>query len=228
MITQQELIAALPKQHRTKVTPSFLATLNGLVTDPHEAEVFAKNMITYTDVLASGQYKLSDYINAVMFVSFKMIGLSNLDAYKRTFSAKYHDMVKRGYDSKTISAHIAGYNKNKLVNAIYEQSLIPDHIMYASVRHKAIATQAALLNSVNENVAQKAADSLLMHLKAPESAKLQIDIGTKDVGIIEDLSNVLNKLSAAQQRTISSGSANAKEIAHSILIDGEADEVTED
>ena len=132
-LTLAELSSALPKHHRSKVTPQFLATVNGMVTDPHEAEVFSKNMLTYADVLSSGAYKLTDYVNAVMFVSFKMIGLTNLEAYKRTFFAKYTDMVNRGYDSKTIAAHVAGYNKNKLVNAIYEQSLIPDHIMYASI-----------------------------------------------------------------------------------------------
>ena len=226
-LTLAELSSALPKHHRSKVTPQFLATVNGMVTDPHEAEVFSKNMLTYADVLSSGAYKLTDYVNAVMFVSFKMIGLSNLEAYKRTFFAKYTDMVNRGYDSKTIAAHVAGYNKNKLVNAIYEQSLIPDHIMYASIRHRAIAAQAALLSSANENVAQKAADSLLMHLKAPDTSKIQIDIATKDVGIIEDLSNVLNRLSEVQRQSISSGSANAKQIAHSVLIEGESEEVTQ-
>ena len=66
-----------------------------------------------------------------------------------------------------------------------------------------------------------------MHLKAPDTSKIQIDIATKDVGIIEDLSNVLNRLSEVQQQSISSGSANAKQIAHSVLIEGESEEVTQ-
>ena len=98
-LTLAELSSALPKHHRSKVTPQFLTTVNGMVTDPHEAEVFSKNMLTYADVLSSGAYKLTDYVNAVMFVSFKMVGLTNLEAYKRTFFAKYTDMVNRGYDS---------------------------------------------------------------------------------------------------------------------------------
>ena len=101
---------------------------------------------------------------------------------------------------------------------------IPDHILYASVRHKAIAAQANLLNSTNEYVVQKAADSLMNHLKAPDSAKISIEMGTKDTGVLADLSSALNNLARQQSQAITSGFANAKEIAHSTIIDGELDE----
>ena len=227
MLTIAELKEVIPKQHRTKVSQSFVDTLNTMVKDPQMAEVYQKNIITYSHVLQDGRFKLTDYFNAVLFVSYKMMGLSSMAAYQKVFPDKCRDMVNRNVSAKDMQAYASTFNKNKLVTLIYEQTLIPDHIMYASIRHKAIATQAALLNSANENVAQKAADSLLMHLKAPDTSKIQIDIATKDVGIIEDLSNVLNRLSEVQQQSISSGSANAKQIAHSVLIEGESEEITQ-
>ena len=227
MLTVPEVLSIVPRQHKSKITQEFVDTLNGMVKDPTMAEVYQKNVITYADVLKNGRFKLTDYFNAVMYVSYKMMGLGNLAAYQKVFPDKCKDMVARNMPQKDMQAYAAMFNKNKLVTLIYEQTLIPDHIMYASIRHKAIATQAALLNSANENVAQKAADSLLMHLKAPDTSKIQIDIATKDVGIIEDLSNVLNRLSEVQQQSISSGSANAKQIAHSVLIEGESEEVTQ-
>lgn len=224
MLTVAELKEVVPKQHRTKVSQSFVDTLNTMVKDPQMAEVYQKNIITYSHVLQDGRFKLTDYFNAVLFVSYKMMGLSSMAAYQKVFPDKCRDMVNRNVSAKDMQAYASTFNKNKLVTLIYEQTLIPDHIMYASVRHRAIAAQANLLNSTNEYVVQKAADSLMNHLKAPESAKISIEMGTKDTGVLADLSEALNRLSNQQSIAIQAGSLSAKQIAHADIIEGELDE----
>lgn len=223
MLTVPEVISIVPRQHKSKITQEFVDTLNGMVKDPTMAEVYQKNVITYADVLRDGRFKLTDYFNAVMYVSYKMMGLGNLAAYQKVFPDKCKDMVARNMPQKDMQAYAAMFNKNKLVTLIYEQTLIPDHIMYASVRHRAIAAQANLLNSSNEHVVQKAADSLMNHLKAPESAKISIEMGAKDSGVLSDLTNALNVLSRKQSDAITTGSHSVKEIAHSRIIEGELD-----
>ncbi len=223
MLTVPEVISIVPRQHKSKITQEFIDTLNGMVKDPTMAEVYQKNVITYADVLRDGRFKLTDYFNAVMYVSYKMMGLGNLAAYQKVFPDKCKDMVARNIPQKDMQAYAAMFNKNKLVTLIYEQTLIPDHIMYASVRHRAIAAQANLLNSSNEHVVQKAADSLMNHLKAPESAKISIAMGAKDSGVLSDLTNALNVLSRKQSDAIAVGSHSVKEIAHSRIIEGELD-----
>ena len=223
MLTVPEVISIVPRQHKSKITQEFIDTLNGMVKDPIMAEVYQKNVITYADVLRDGRFKLTDYFNAVMYVSYKMMGLGNLAAYQKVFPDKCKDMVARNMPQKDMQAYAAMFNKNKLVTLIYEQTLIPDHIMYASVRHRAIAAQANLLNSSNEHVVQKAADSLMNHLKAPESAKISIEMGAKDSGVLSDLTNALNVLSKKQSDAIAVGSHSVKEIAHSRIIEGELD-----
>ena len=224
MLTVAELKEVVPKQHRTKVSQSFVDTLNTMVKDPQMAEVYQKNIITYSHVLQDGRFKLTDYFNAVLFVSYKMMGLSSMAAYQKVFPDKCRDMVNRNVSAKDMQAYASTFNKNKLVTLIYEQTLIPDHIMYASVRHRAIAAQANLLNSTNEYVVQKAADSLMNHLKAPESAKISSEMGAKDTGVLADLSEALNRLSNQQSIAIQSGSLSAKQIAHAAIIEGELDE----
>ena len=223
MLTVPEVLSIVPRQHKSKITQEFVDTLNGMVKDPIMAEVYQKNVITYADVLRDGRFKLTDYFNAVMYVSYKMMGLGNLAAYQKVFPDKCKDMVARNMPQKDMQAYAAMFNKNKLVTLIYEQTLIPDHIMYASVRHRAIAAQANLLNSSNEHVVQKAADSLMNHLKAPESAKISIEMGAKDSGVLSDLTNALNVLSRKQSDAIAVGSHSVKEIAHSRIIEGELD-----
>lgn len=219
-----ELREALPKQHRAKITDSFMDDLNQMISSPEYGELYAKNAVTYASVLQEGRFKLTDYFNAVAFVSHKMLGMSSMAAYQKVFPDKVKDMVARNVSNKDMQAYASTFNKNKLVTAIYEQTLIPDHIMYASVRHRAITAQAALLSSTNEHIVQKAADSLMNHLKAPVDAKMTIDIGTSDTGVIADLASALSNLSNGQRGMIIDGSVSPKEIAHStILSTGEDD-----
>lgn len=219
MLTVQELMEAVPKQHRSKITQSFVDDVNQMIKDPQMAEVYTENILTYSKVLQEGRFKLQDYFNAVMFVSYKAMGMSNMAAYQKVFPQKCQDMANRNVSTKDMAAYASTYNKTKLVTLIYEQTLIPDHIMYASVRHRAIAAQAALLDSKNEHIVQKAADSLMNHLKAPDSAKLNLDIATNDTGVIADLAQALANLSNQQAELIRSGSMNAKDIAHSEIVE---------
>lgn len=225
MLDIVELRDALPKQHKSRITQEFVDEINTLISEPAMAEVYSKNLVTYVSVLQDGRFKLLDYFNATLFVSYKMMGMSSMAAYQKVFPQKCKDMLGRGVSTKDLQAYASTYNKTKLVTLIYEQTLIPDHIMYASVRHRAIAKQAELLNSNNEYVAQKAADSLMNHLKAPESAKLTLDIATKDTGVISDLASALANLGKMQREKIIEGSYTAKDIAHSNILEvGDEDE----
>jgi len=219
MLTVAELMEAVPKQHKSKITAKFVADVNGMVQDPHMGEVYAENILTYSKVLQEGRFKLGDYFNAVMFVSYKSMGMGNLAAYQKVFPKKCQDMVARGISPKDMSAYSSTYNKTKLVTLIYEQTLIPDYIVYASVRHRAIAAQANLLNSMNEHVVQKAADSLMNHLKAPETAKLNVEVGVSDGGVIGSLATALASLSQQQANLIGSGTMDVKQIAHSEILE---------
>lgn len=213
-----ELKESLPKQHRSKVTAQFVDDMNQMITDPEFGELYAKNVITYSSVLQEGRFKLTDFFNATAFISYKMLGMSSMAAYQKVFPDKVKDMLARNVSTKDMSAYASTYNKTKLVTLIYEQTLIPDHIMYASVRHRAIAAQANLLNSTNEYVVQKAADSLMNHLKAPESAKMTIDVAAKDNGVISDLASALTALSSQQKEKIIEGEFTAKDVAHSVIV----------
>ena len=218
MFNLVEIKESLPKQHRSKITPDFINDLNKLVTDPQFAEVYAEKLVTYTSVLQEGRFKLKDYFTAVKFTTHMMLGDTSLDAYKKTFPDKIKGMVERNVSAKDISAYASTYKNSKLVSLIYGQTLIADCIMYASVRHKAIRRQAELMMSANEQVAQRAADSLMNHLKPPETSNLTIDIATKDSGAIADLASALNNLSNAQSEKIIEGTFTTQDIAYSTIL----------
>lgn len=214
----EEIKNAVPSQHKGKITAEFVADFNKLIDDPDYGEVYGRNIVSFTNVLSEGKFKLTDYFNAVAFVSHKMLGLTNLDAYGKVFPDKLKRLLNTYNDMKILHTYASEYNNNKLVTLVTQQTIMPDFIVYASIRHKAIRTQAELLNHKNPHVQQKAADSLLNHLKPPVEAKMSIDIGAKDTGVIADLANALSNLSNQQRGMIIDGSVDAKEIIHAPLM----------
>ena len=96
-------------------------------------------------MLTEGRFQVADYVNAVVYVSHKMMGCSNQLAWKTTFPERLQNRVARGADEHDISAYVAAFNRNKLVNLVMEQSLVPTWILNADIYQKAINTQYAIM-----------------------------------------------------------------------------------
>ncbi len=225
MVTIQEVSQALPGNLKTAASQELVDKINNISADPLVAEAVKENFISYASVLKDGRYKTEDYLNAVVYVSYKLMNLTNLDAYQRTFPQRYQALVAKGTSSKDISAYVAAYAKGKLVNALMEQTLVPPWVLNQDVFQKAINVQADLmLNANSEKVRSDAANSILTHLAKPKeaAAALRIDVNVTDG--MNELKDLLGRLAERQKAAIESGMATA-EIAAQPLIEGKAEVV---
>lgn len=221
MLTVTDLKGALPRNFHAAATQEFADKINQISGDPDFAENVRNNFISYTQVLSEGRYKLPDYLNAVVYVSFSLMGFNNEDCYKRTFPDRYNRLkhiLQLG--SKEISAYVAAYNKNKLVNLIREQTLIPVHVLNADIYQKAINKQVQLMMTASsEKVQMEAANSLLTQLKPPEAKKVELEIGMSAASGMDELRSMMSGLAQRQQELIAAG-VQTKTIAHQGLGQG--------
>lgn len=223
-LTMEQFQKVLPKKVRKTLNVKLLDGINKVLSDPLIRDSYRENLLSYTNVLNTGPYKIESYINAVRYVSFKLLGSTNLDAYVRTFPDRYQKFMQSSTSSEYIAQYVSAYNKNKLVNMVFEQTLIPVHILNADIHQKAINVQADLmLNANSEKVRTDAANSLLNHLKMPETQRIELDIGFKEDKTIQELRNTTMALVAQQRQMLEAGAMTIKEIAHSKLLieDGE-------
>lgn len=206
-VTLEQLQAAVPAHLKTAVTPSLVDQVNKVVSDPIFAEQVRHNFISYTSVMKEGKFRMEDYLHAVVYVSYKLMGYTNQDAYEKTFPARMEQMILDGRTKKDISAYVAAYNKGKLVNLIYEQTMIPVWVMNQGLMQKAINVQAEIMmdEDVSPKVRSDAADSLMTHLKKPDVKEFQISMETKDNSGITDLKNAMREMAEAQREAIKSG-----------------------
>jgi len=227
LLTKDQFIRVLPKQVKTRVTDELVDNINLLLDDQGLRENFRENLLSYTGVMADGKYKIGGYVNAVRYVSYKLMGATNIAAYTQTFPDRYQRLIDEQAEDKTIASYATAYNKTQLVNKIFEQTLIPVHILNADLYQKALNTQARLMTTANsEKVQSDAANSLLTHLKMPETTKIELDVTHKEDKSINELREATLLLAKQQRAMIESGAMKAKEVAHSTVIAGESEDIT--
>lgn len=220
-ITVDQVARALPANLKSAATQAFADQLNNLQQDPEIADAIRQNFLSYTKVLQEGRFKAEDYLNAVMFVSFKLMGYSNQDAYAKTFPQRYAALVAKGADLQTISAYVSMYAKGKLVNLILEQSLVPTWVLNQDVYQDAINTLAREMKTAkSEMVRVTAANSILQHLKKPEAVGPLINIDARDTSAVSELKGLLGDLAKQQLEAIHKGTPT-KEIAAQRIIEAE-------
>jgi len=217
-LTKDMLSGSVPdKRFRKHITDEVVDLVNS-EANSELRRVFRDNVLTYSSVLSKGKYSLAAYVNAVKFTSLMMMGDKTSTAYSKVFPDRYQNLLDKGSTASQIASFSDNYSKSSLMVKIMEQTMVPTHILNAGTYQEAINTQADLMRNANsETVRQKAAESLIVNLKAPEAAKVEIDINYSN-DMIDDLRATTRALAKQQMDLIKGGHANASEIAHSEIL----------
>lgn len=218
-LTVDQFKQALPDKVKKSVNQELIDQINKTLSEPEMYESYRDNLMSYTKVMADGRFKVDNYVDAVKYVSHKLMGCTNIDAYIKTFPDKYQNFINTGVSAKDIASYVTAYNKGKLVNLIFEQTLIPSYVLNQDLYQKALNVQAELMVSAHsEKVRSDAANSLLTHLKMPEVAKVELNVNVKEGSAIGELRATTLELARQQRLMIEAGAMNAQEVGHSKLV----------
>lgn len=221
-LTIDQFKEALPVTLKKSVNQELIKKINTTLSDPDMYETYRDNMLSYTKVMQEGKFKVSNYIDAVKYVSHKLMGKTNLAAFTDTFPEKIQRWQAANLASKDIASYVTAYNKSKLVTLIMEQTLVPAWVLNQDLYQRALNVQADLMTNANsEKVRSDAANSLLTHLKMPEAAKVELNVKASEDSSLTQLREATMALVAQQRAQIQSGAMNAQEVAHSKVIEAE-------
>ena len=219
MLALESVKKLVPKNQRTLITQEFLDKLEASVNDSLVAEQFKENFVTYLNVLSKGKYKMEDYINAVKYVSFKLLGYSNINAYIATFPERYERLKVEGQTQ--IEAFVSMYNKNKLVMQIYEQTIVPSYVLNAPMHQQALNTLAAMIidDDVRGMTKVKACEAILQYTKQPDVVKGELTIGIEQSDTINDLREITENLADTYRMMLEKKGMKLKDVAEADIID---------
>ena len=233
MITKEELVTALGRD-KTTITDELVASINMILLDePEVGSLIQENFITYSHVLKSGKFSVEKYFNAIKFASYKLMNLTNMDAYCKTYPKRYSKLRVRYVDTeglseeefeKRVSSYVYAVAKSSLVIKILSQVQIPTKLLNMGLLQEAINVEATLMRSArSEIVREKAANTLIQYLGQEEENKIQVDIGYRKEDIIEQYELAMKNMVEAQLVEIGKG-ADVKQIANAKIIEAEVEE----
>lgn len=225
-LTDEEFKQALPDKARKALTPQVIAQINQALSDPDAYESYRENLLSYTHVMQEGKFRLSQYVDAVRYVSYRLMGKNEKTSYELTFPDRMARHIANNTEEKDIASYITAFNKSKLVSLIMEQTMVPTWILNQDLYQQALNTQAELmLYAKSEKVRSDAADSVMRQLKPPETSKIELDVTTKDSNnMLAGLREVMGELVTQQKSAMQAGITDAATIARTpIVIDQEAD-----
>lgn len=189
------------------VSDEVMAMLRRGVDDKNLHEVIEENYYTYASILSSGRFSIEDYINAIKYVSIKLMGNSNVTAYRITFPERFARIVEQAKRTKSseksyVDGFVSSYNRSLLVTRILEQSLIPSYVLNAPLHQRAINELAQMIfdNNVKGMARVKACEVLLNYTKPPETIKHQLDLTDSGIDTVSNLKAALTELSETIQR----------------------------
>jgi len=217
-LTIDEFKRAMPVGMQKSVNPLLVMQVNNILSSEEECEMFKENLLSYTHVLQTGKFKMSGYINAIKYVGFKNMNLTNKVAYEKTFPEKIAKWALQGVTSKTIASYVHAYNKSKLVMLIFEQSMIPVHILNQPAFQQALNVQIGIMLNPDASfkVQSDAANSVMTQVKPPETKRVELDIGMPANSIIDDYKKVMSLMVEKQLELIGAG-GDVKAIANASI-----------
>jgi hypothetical protein len=219
ILTVDALKGVMPKRQKHNIDQHLVDELNKLVVDPEAREGFRENLLGYTNVLSDPNIKLNDYIQAVKYVSYKLLGYTNQESWMKTFPVRYQRLLDLKKGDGFVRSTVSCYNRGKLVNTILEQSLVPSWVLNHDLYQKALNTQLSLMMTADsEKVRTEAANSLLVHLKQPETTKMTLDVNVTQDDSIKELRDAAVDLAKVQRLAIQQKLNTADEVAKSKLI----------
>ncbi len=231
-LTVEAVKKIAPRSVRPYVNQELIDRLNSFISDPIIAETFRDSFMSCMDVFKVGKFKFEDYVNATKFVSCKLLGYTNQEAYAATFPERYAHF-KRYYSGDKLfmlDKYCQRYGKSKIVSKIFEQTLIPTHILNAPLYQEAINELAKMVRDPNVKgmVKVKACEALLSATKAPEELKAKLTIGIEESDTLSDLRELTEQLASQFKGALESGTTSLSEIVTARIVKQELDQLPEE
>ena len=216
-MTEDEFKRCLPASVRGSIDDSIRVQLNDCLADPNMREAISQNLIGYTNVISQGRFKLSSYISAVQYCTYKSMGDTNILAYKKTFPQKWTE-----WENQQVPLN----QRTSYVTLIYQALAIPTAILNADVFQEAINVQRQLMldPSVKPLVRCQAAKALMDTLKPEEVKQMEVAVNIKESDTVEELRKTTAELAKAQLEALKKGADIESILGSKIVQDAEYEE----
>lgn len=225
-VTMEDMKRLFPKK-KESITEELITIINDANNNPFfSGDEFMNNILTYKDVMEKQKASLKDYLAAIRFCAYLESEDYNLtEAYKKSHC--HTEFVRERLDSPTNSAEYKSltnaasrYRKRPLIVQILTQSQLGLHLMFQGEQYRAINVLSDIMvNGKSEMARVAAAKELLANTKAPETHKIELDIGIRNESAMESLNAQLAQFAVESMNQLMAGKTDLKTLGSMTVIE---------
>lgn len=219
VVTVEELKKIFPKK-KESITEELVDIINDANNNPFfSGDEFISTVITYKDVLEKNKASIKDYLTAIRFCAYLESEDFNLtEAFIKSHS--HTEFVQKNMNSPTTSSEYkqltnaaSRYRKRPIVVQILTQSQLGLHLMFQGELYRAINVLSDIMvNGRSEMARVAAAKEILANVKAPETTKIELDIGLRNENAMESLNAQLAQFAMESYNQLKSGQTDLKQL----------------
>lgn len=218
---EEVTVGTVRKAYGKKVSIDVIENVTAVINEAirgeaeHVQEFVKDNAIGMLHVLsASRTNSINEYMRAARFITYRQMGDTFIQAYAKTFPDRVKRLEADGMTTAHLSALAQAFGKTKLVTQMTSMLIVPAHLIYQDVFHKAVQTQAALMmdDTVSPKVRSDAANSLLTHLKQPEVKQMELQVKVNESNILEQFKEAMTDMARKQKSMIELGDADVVDV----------------
>jgi len=207
-MTLDVLKAALPKGRKNVVNQELVDLINDAEDRGDFDGMLEDKFISLSGILSSGRYKIKDFIKATEFACYYIQTEDQADSYQKTFPEKMKRRIMAGKSAYANGAP-SMYFSNQLVQDILAQIQLSDSLIHGQKRTEAYAKLYQLMSDPKSSprIQMESANSLITHLKVPDTQKVELEIDVKKDESAIALESKLLELATLQEEAFRNGAS---------------------
>lgn len=201
----EKLKSKLPATLVETLPDDFFDNVNKLVSNDVQADMVLETVKNYMHLVAEGNYSYTDYLHAVLFVTFKRTGCNQKEAYRRVFPDRYARLLGDGQGTN-ISSYASAYAHNKLVVSLEKCFQYPDYVMNYPARGEVLKQMYELTFDAKLDKDKVAAGKVFLDAtKPPEEFDNITSAIVQNSSVVDSLKQHMALLVTQQEGMLRSG-----------------------
>lgn len=223
-LTDEDFYALFTKQTKRELKDTDKDLIDNIEVSFPDPEEFKRKLIRFNDVIKQvGTISIKDYINAVYFCTLYAQTGSQLKAYEKVFPERVMEKLAR--NNSTLHNSASAYFHGTLVQAVWKQVNIADHMIFMDTRFQAYQVLTDIMNNPKTANRERieAAGKLATLLKPPKEAEVKINVNyqSKEIAALEER---LGMIADQQLKQIQDKTINAIDIVEADIVEKDDDD----
>lgn len=217
-ITDKDFYTQFGREIKRDIKPKEKDLIENIEDEFPDPMEFKRKLIRFNDSIQKiGNISTTEYIRAVYFCSLYALGKTQVDCYRKVFPER---VVKKNQNTSSIGNSASIYFNSMLVQSIWKQVTVADHMLFLDTRFKAYGVlEEIMMNSkAKDSDRIDAAGKLANLLRPPKEAEVRVNIGFQSQEI-KSLEEKLGQMADLQLNQLQLGHIDNKDIVEAELFE---------